>query len=59
MVVHTFNPNTQEAEVGTSLEFKTSLVYKASSRTDRATQTNSVSVNQEGVVRGGERIREN
>jgi hypothetical protein len=29
VVAHTFNPSTQEAEVGRS-EFKTSLVYRAS-----------------------------
>ena len=39
MVVHTFNPSTQETEADRS-EFKASLVYKASSRTARATQKN-------------------
>ena len=31
-----FNPSTQEAEAGGSLEFKDSLVYRASCRTARA-----------------------
>ena len=39
-MVHTFNPITQEAEAGGSLEFKASLVYRASSWTARATQRN-------------------
>jgi hypothetical protein len=34
---HTFNANTGEAEAGGYLEFEASLVYKASSRTARAT----------------------
>jgi hypothetical protein len=38
-VVHAFNPGTQEVETGGSL----------SSRTDRATQRNPVSVNEESV----------
>jgi hypothetical protein len=42
MVAHTFNPSTQEAEAGRSLEFKASLVYRASSRTARATQRKPV-----------------
>ena len=29
MVAHAFHPNTQEAEVGESLEFKATLVYRA------------------------------
>ena len=33
---HTFNPSTWDTEAGGSLEFKASLVYKASSRTARA-----------------------
>jgi hypothetical protein len=41
VVVHAFNPSTQEAEAGLS-EFKASLVYKVSSRTTRATQRNPV-----------------
>jgi hypothetical protein len=35
--------STQEAEAGGSLEFKASLVYRASSRAARATQRNPVS----------------
>jgi hypothetical protein len=46
MVAHSFNPSTQEAEASGSLEFKTSLVCRVSSRTVRATQTNPVSKNQ-------------
>jgi hypothetical protein len=42
MVVHTFNPSTWEAETGGS-EFETSLVYRVSSRTARATQRNPIS----------------
>ena len=38
MEVHAFNPSTQEAEAGRSLEFEASLIYKASSRTARATE---------------------
>jgi hypothetical protein len=30
VVAHTFNPSTQEAEAGGSLEFKASLVYRVS-----------------------------
>jgi hypothetical protein len=37
VVVQTFNPSTQEAETGGSLEFKASLVYSVSSRTARET----------------------
>ena len=40
------NPSTCEAEAGRSFEFKTSLVYRASSRTVRATERNLVSENQ-------------
>jgi hypothetical protein len=32
MVAHAFNPYTQEAEVVVSLKFKTSTIYKVSSR---------------------------
>lgn len=41
MVAHIFNPRTQEA--GGFLEFKTSPVYRASSRTATATKRNFVS----------------
>jgi hypothetical protein len=40
---HTFNSSTQEAKAGKSLEFKARLVYRASSRTTKATQRNPVS----------------
>jgi hypothetical protein len=46
MVAHAFNPSTQEAEAGRISEFKTSLVYKVSSRTAWATKRNPVSKNQ-------------
>jgi hypothetical protein len=42
VVVHTFNPSSWEAEAGIS-EFEASLVYRASSRTVKATQRNPVS----------------
>jgi hypothetical protein len=38
----TFSPSTQEAETDRSLEFEASLVYRASSRTARATQRSPV-----------------
>jgi hypothetical protein len=38
MVAYTFNPSTQEAEAGGSLEFEASLVYRLNSRTVRAIQ---------------------
>jgi hypothetical protein len=38
-----FNPRTQEAEAGGSLESEASLVYRVSSRTARAIQKNPVS----------------
>ena len=41
MVAHIFNPNTQEAEAGRS-EFKTSLVYRVSSRAASAILGNPV-----------------
>jgi hypothetical protein len=43
VVAHVFNPSTREAEAGRFLEFEASLVYKVSSRADRATQRNPVS----------------
>ena len=46
MVVSTFDPSSEEAEAGRSLECKASLVYRVSSRTARATQRNPVSKNQ-------------
>ncbi|EGW07661.1 hypothetical protein I79_013644 [Cricetulus griseus] len=43
-MVHTFNPSTRGRQRQEDLcEFKASLVYRASSRTARATQRNSVS----------------
>ena len=38
MLTHTFNPSTREPEAGRTPEFEASLVYRASSRTARATQ---------------------
>jgi hypothetical protein len=38
VVVHIFNPSTQEVEAGGLCEFKASLVYKVSSRAARTTQ---------------------
>lgn len=37
MVAHAFNPSSQDAEVGGSLEIRASLAYILSSRTVRAT----------------------
>jgi hypothetical protein len=37
MVVHTFNPITQEAQAGGTAEFEACLIYGVSSRTARAT----------------------
>ena len=37
---HIFSPSTGEAEAGRPLNFKASLVHRASSRTTRATQRN-------------------
>jgi hypothetical protein len=41
-IVHILNPSTWEEETGGSLEFEATLVYRVSSRTARATQTNPV-----------------
>jgi hypothetical protein len=48
MVVHGFNPSTQEAEAGDLFEFEASLVYRmsCSSRTVKATQRNPISSKQ-------------
>jgi hypothetical protein len=43
VVRHAFNFSTQEAEVGRSLEFKASLLYRVNSRTAKATQRNPFS----------------
>ena len=43
MVVHAFNPRTQEGRGRQISEFKANLVYKVSFRTARATQRNPVS----------------
>jgi hypothetical protein len=43
LVVHAFNPSTREAEIS---EFEAGLVYRVSSRTARAIQTNPVSKKQ-------------
>ena len=45
-MAHTFSPSTWEAKAGEDHEFEASLVYRASSRTARATQKNPVSKNQ-------------
>jgi hypothetical protein len=45
VVVHAFNPSTQEAETSRSLSLRPASVYKVSSRTARATQRNPVSKN--------------
>jgi hypothetical protein len=43
MLMHAFNPSTQEAEASGSIyEFEDSLIYRMSSRTARATQRNPV-----------------
>lgn len=39
MVVQAFNPSTQEAKAGTSVEFETSLVYTAGPTGDPVSQT--------------------
>jgi hypothetical protein len=44
-MAHAFNPSTWKAEAGKFLEFEASLVYRVSSRTERATQRNPVSKN--------------
>jgi hypothetical protein len=50
VVAHTFNPSTQEAEAGGSLEFEASLVYRVGSGTVRAIQRNPVSKQQQKIV---------
>jgi hypothetical protein len=52
VVAHAFNPSTQEAK------FKASLVYRASSRTARATQRNPVLKNQKKKKRERENLEE-
>ena len=42
MVMHAFDPSTQEEEAGRISEFEASLVYRGSSKTTRATQRNHV-----------------
>jgi hypothetical protein len=42
---HAFSLSTWQADTGRSLEFRTSLVYRVSSRTARATQRNPISKN--------------
>lgn len=44
---HTFDPSTWEAKFGGSVEFKTSLIFRVSSRTVRTTQKNAVLQNQD------------
>jgi hypothetical protein len=43
VVAHTFNSGTREAEMQADFEFESSLVYRVSSRTAKATQRNPVS----------------
>jgi hypothetical protein len=45
VVVHDFNPSTTEQKQVDLCEFKASLVYRVSSRTDRDTQRNPVMKN--------------
>jgi hypothetical protein len=51
VVAQTFNPSTQEAEAGRSLEFKDSLVYTASSRTARTNTEKSSPKNEQYQLR--------
>ena len=55
MVVHAFNPSTQEAEAEAGGFLSLRLVYKVSYRTARAIQRNPVSKNQIGRERERER----
>jgi hypothetical protein len=50
VVLHTFIPSTQDAEAS---KVKASLVYRASSRTARATQRNLVSKREQKRKRNG------
>jgi hypothetical protein len=43
VMVTDFNPSTWEAEIGDTLEFKASLVYRINSRTAKDTQRNFLS----------------
>ena len=51
MVTRTLNPSTQEAEAGRSLHLKANLVYRASSRTAKATQRNTVKTKRRKIER--------
>lgn len=42
MMAHTFNPSTQVAEAGGSLEFGASLVYRVNSKATMATLRNLI-----------------
>ena len=42
-MVHTFSPSIEGAEAGDLYEFEDSLVYRANSRTNNATQKSHVS----------------
>jgi hypothetical protein len=53
VVVHTFNPSTQEAKEDRPSEFKASLIYRGSFRTSRATQRNPVFKNRQKIFLGG------
>jgi hypothetical protein len=54
VVVHTFNPSSQEAEESRSLEFEASLVYRGSSRTAKATERNCLKTPRKRERREGE-----
>ena len=56
VVVHTLNPNTQEATLG-DCGFEGSLVYRGSSRTDRDTQRDSVLKTQTKQNRAEEQLQ--
>ena len=47
---HTFNPNTQEAKEEHGYEFKASLVYRASTKTARATQRKYKQTKQKKII---------
>jgi hypothetical protein len=47
VVVHAFNPSTQEAEAVRSLKSEASLVYKGSSRTAKDRQIDPMSTKQQ------------
>jgi hypothetical protein len=56
MMRHTFNASTQRQRPVVLCEFEASLLYRASSRTARATQINTVSKEREGEREGGKQV---